>query len=53
MSEQSQMQPPPKSLWQKCTQGLPKFQRKRVPELIQMGATECGVACLTMILNYI
>lgn len=26
--------------------------RKRVPELMQMDATECGAACLAMILNY-
>lgn len=40
------------SLWRKCMQALHTFQRKRVPELIQMNATECGAACLAMILNY-
>ena len=28
------------------------LRRKRVPELIQMSSTECGAACLAMILSY-
>ena len=27
-------------------------QRRRVPEMLQMDMSECGAACLTMILNY-
>ncbi|MFL5702924.1 MAG: cysteine peptidase family C39 domain-containing protein, partial [Ktedonobacteraceae bacterium] len=28
------------------------YRRRRVPEMQQMNATECGAACLAMILNY-
>ena len=28
------------------------FRRKRVPEFVQMSSTECGAACLAMILSY-
>src|SRR6185312_17188988 len=29
-----------------------RIRRKRVPELMQMNSTECGAACLAMILSY-
>src|SRR5437588_281028 len=31
---------------------LQKIHRKRVPELRQISAVECGLACLAMILSY-
>src|SRR5215471_17556346 len=40
---------PSSSKWQQMLNILP---RRRVPEMQQMDATECGAACLAMILNY-
>src|SRR5579864_7030722 len=44
------------STWLRRTVGvwnlLGSLHRKRVPVMLQMAATECGPACLAMILNF-
>ncbi|MBV9690194.1 MAG: peptidase domain-containing ABC transporter, partial [Ktedonobacteraceae bacterium] len=47
-TQQEPTQTPRRRLWV----ALPKLWQRRVPQIMQMSAVECGAACLAMILNY-
>ncbi len=43
---------PPATPWRNVSVLARKVHRRRVPEITQMSAVECGLACLAMVLSY-
>ena len=50
--EQSKRQGHTSALWQMLQTAVQNMWRRRVPQLTQVSAVECGAACLAMILSY-